>query len=49
LKLLNERGGDASQLVYWDELLASRGAQLISARIDAIQELEQLAKRIHDQ
>jgi DNA replication and repair protein RecF len=49
LKLLNERGGDPSQLVYWDELLASRGAQLISARIDAIQELEQLAKRIHDQ
>jgi DNA replication and repair protein RecF len=49
LKLLNDRGGDSSQLIYWDELLASRGALLISARIDAIQELEQFAKRIHEQ
>jgi len=49
LKLLNERGGDAAQLDYWDELLSSRGAQIISARIDTIQELEQLAKRVHDQ
>ena len=49
LKLLNERGGDPSQLVYWDEILASRGALIISTRIDAIQELEQLAKRIHEQ
>jgi len=49
LKLLNDRGGDSSQLIYWDELLASRGALLISARINAIQELEQFAKRIHEQ
>lgn len=49
LKLLYERGGDTSQLDYWDEILASRGARLINDRIDAIQELEQLAKRIHEQ
>ena len=48
LKLLNERGGDISQLNYWDEILASRGAVLISTRVEAIQELEQIAKRIHE-
>jgi DNA replication and repair protein RecF len=49
LKMLYERNGDSSQLAYWDEVIASRGAILISARIEAIQELEQLAKRIHEQ
>jgi DNA replication and repair protein RecF len=48
LKMLNERGGDISQLNYWDEILASRGAVLISTRVEAIQELEQIAKRIHE-
>jgi DNA replication and repair protein RecF len=33
---------------YWDDLVASRGAMIISARIEAIQELEQLAVRIHE-
>jgi DNA replication and repair protein RecF len=47
LKQLNERGGDASQLAYWDELLAAAGASLISARIKSIQELERLAARAH--
>ena len=48
LKMLAERGGDASQLQYWDETLTSRGAVIINARIEAISEIEQLAKRIHE-
>jgi DNA replication and repair protein RecF len=47
LKQLSERGGDPGQMVYWDELLAQAGAQLIHARIRAIQELETLAARLH--
>jgi DNA replication and repair protein RecF len=47
LKQLAERGGDPEQLVYWDTLLADRGALIIHARIAAIQELEQIAARIH--
>ena len=47
LKQLNERGGDPEQLAYWDTLVVERGALLIHARIAAIQELEQLAARIH--
>ena len=49
LKQLNERGGDISQLAYWDELLARTGASLISARIKSIQELERLAARAQSQ
>jgi DNA replication and repair protein RecF len=49
LKQLFERGGDPDQLMYWDTLLAERGALIIHARIAAIQELEQLAARIHHQ
>jgi DNA replication and repair protein RecF len=47
LKQLYERKGDASQLDYWDEQITAFGAQLIYARIQAIQELERLAARIH--
>jgi len=47
LKQLYERRGDASQLDYWDEQIATHGAQLIHARIRAVQELERLAARIH--
>lgn len=47
LKQLWERNGDPEQLVYWDTLLAERGALIIHARIAAMQELEQLAARIH--
>ncbi len=47
LKQLAERGGDPEQLAYWDEILVGRGAQLILARIRAVQELERLAARIH--
>lgn len=48
LKQLNERGGDTAQLEFWDHVLTSRGAAIIQARISAIQELEQLAMRIHE-
>lgn len=48
LKMLQERGGDSNQLDYWDEVIASRGSVIINARITAIQELEQLAVRIHE-
>lgn len=47
LKQLNERGGDQAQLGYWDEILSSRGAQIIAGRITALQELERLASRVH--
>ena len=49
LKLLNERGGDPSQLAYWDDLLTAHGSSLIYARIQTIQELEILAARAHSQ
>lgn len=47
LKQLFERRGDISQLDYWDDQIATFGAQLIHARIRAIQELEKLASRTH--
>ena len=47
LKLLFERKGDSSQLDYWDDQIATFGAQLIYARIRSIQELERLAARTH--
>jgi len=47
LKLLNERGGDVSQLDSWDANLAGSGAQIILARIQAVQEIEKLAARVH--
>lgn len=46
LKMLYERGGDISQINFWDEQLAISGAQIIQARIVAIQELERQAARI---
>jgi DNA replication and repair protein RecF len=47
LKQLYERKGDASQLDYWDDQIATYGAQLIHARIRAVQDLERLAARTH--
>jgi DNA replication and repair protein RecF len=47
LKQLAERQGDMDQLDYWDDLLVSAGAQIIQARIRAVQELERLAARFH--
>lgn len=51
LKKLAERqvdaGAAANELSYWDGLLARNGAQIMHARIQAVQELEQLAARLH--
>jgi len=47
LKQINERGGDEDQLAYWDEQVASFGAQIIHARIRTVQELERQAARVH--
>jgi DNA replication and repair protein RecF len=47
LKLLSERGGVADQLEVWDETLARLGAQIILWRIEAIQQIERLASRVH--
>jgi len=47
LKTLNERGGDARQLQVWDETLAKSGAQIIHWRIQAVQEIERVASRVH--
>jgi len=49
LKSIFERGGDPGQLSYWDEQLASLGGELIYARIQAVQELERLAARVHSE
>ncbi len=47
LKLLNERGGNSDQLEVWDEALARLGSQIILWRIEAIQQIERLASRVH--
>jgi DNA replication and repair protein RecF len=47
LKLINERGGDPTQLEYWNEQLSISGAVLIQARANAIQEFDRLAAPIH--
>jgi DNA replication and repair protein RecF len=47
LKTLAERGGDQSQLDFWDETLTRTGATIILRRIEAVHEIEKLAARIH--
>src|SRR3990170_1669559 len=47
LKQLSENGGNPSQLDFWDERLALRGAQVLAARFAAVQELDALAGRLH--
>jgi len=47
LKQIQERMSDPNQLAYWDEQLVTTGAQLIHARINAVQELERLATSVH--
>ena len=47
LKALNERGGNNEQLGVWDEAVARLGAQIILWRIQAVQEIERLAARVH--
>src|SRR6266508_3241008 len=55
LKALNERGvvgglsksGSGDQLEVWDKTLARLGAQIILWRIEAVQQIERLASRVH--
>ena len=47
LKQLAEHGGDQSQLDFWDENLTRSGATILFQRIEAVQEIERLAARIH--
>ena len=47
LKALGEAGGEARQLDIWDETLARLGAQILAWRIEAVQQLERPAARIH--
>ncbi|HJS18287.1 MAG TPA: DNA replication/repair protein RecF [Anaerolineales bacterium] len=47
LKSLGERGGNADQLDVWDEALTGLGSQIVLRRIEAIQQIERLAARVH--
>src|SRR5215510_241073 len=47
LKMLAERGGNSDQLEVWDDALTRLGAQIILWRIEAIQQIERLASRVH--
>jgi DNA replication and repair protein RecF len=47
LKMLGERGGDSSQLDFWDDSISRTGAAIILRRIQAVQEIEKQAARIH--
>jgi DNA replication and repair protein RecF len=56
--MLNERsnilstakgGGNADQLEVWDETLVRLGAQIILSRIEAVQQIEHLASRVHNE
>ncbi len=49
LKMLAERGGDPSQLDFWDDSITRTGAAIILQRIQAVHEIEKLAARIHQQ
>jgi DNA replication and repair protein RecF len=47
LKALGERNGNGDQLGVWDEAVARLGSQIILWRIQALQEIERLAARVH--
>ena len=47
LKALNESGGNSDQLEVWDDALSKLGARIIHRRIQAVQEIERFASRIH--
>jgi DNA replication and repair protein RecF len=47
LKQLSDRGGDPAQLAPWDEIVTRRGAQIILARITALNELERIVRKVH--
>ena len=47
LKSLGERGGSGDQLDVWDDTLTRLGSQIILWRIEAVQQIERLASRVH--
>jgi DNA replication and repair protein RecF len=47
LKMLGERGGNADQLSVWDDALTRIGSQIILWRVEAVQQIERLASRVH--
>ncbi len=47
LKALYERGGNGDQLEVWDDALTRLGAQIVLWRIEAVQQIERLASRVH--
>ena len=51
LKMLGERGAPSGsdQLEVWDDTLTRLGAQIILWRIEAIQQIERLASRVHNE
>jgi DNA replication and repair protein RecF len=49
LKLLGDRSGSGDQLEVWDDTLARLGAQIILWRIEAVQQIERLASRVHNE
>lgn len=49
LRDLGERGGDPSQLAFWNERLVEHGARLVARRQEAIDVLDELTQAIHGQ
>jgi len=49
LKALNENGGNRDQLDVWDDALSRLGSQIILWRIQAVQRMEYLASRVHNE
>jgi len=49
LKALNENGGSRDQLEVWDDAVSRLGSQIILWRIEAIQRIEHLASRVHNE
>ncbi|MFC2015319.1 DNA replication/repair protein RecF [Chloroflexota bacterium] len=47
LRDLRERGGDATQLVFWDQRLVQHGAYLVARRQEALEALGKLAQVMH--
>jgi DNA replication and repair protein RecF len=47
LKQLQDRGGSAEQLDFWDERLCEHGGLIMAARIAALAELEAIAALVH--
>ena len=47
LKALSERGESSEQLGVWSEAVTRLGAKIILWRIQAVQEIERLAARVH--